>query len=273
MKRAIAAIVGMCVVTVLLPTRWAALGEVASAGVQLSESSDMQSQKRDPSAVVTEWLDLVLANHLDDARLLTTKSENLSPCRDLQEMRNKKQLQVERSLGNEAVTVVVTNTVKYPESGRDRALAFWLVQRDGAWRIHRSYFDDPKNIEEQLRGFLMAGNAQWRVMRKDVAGIWLAGPGRPCGVGSMACGSRLRLADDGSCVLEAWGPGGPDDGMTVQRGTWRLDGDKIIREQNEQRLVSRITWVGHESLILQSGDHELGDAKFGTQYNREHVAR
>jgi hypothetical protein len=38
-------------------------------------------------------------------------------------------------------------------------------------------------------------------------------------------------------------------------------------------LVSRISWVGAESLILQPADRELGDGRFGTHYDRQKAAK
>lgn len=275
MNREPAAIGAMCVIGVamLLTIRSADSREVDLWESKPQELSDAGRQPDGPRIVVARWIDLLLANNLSDSWTLTTKSKSLNAHHDLPRSRNKNEIGVERSLGNESVAVVVTNTVKHLNSGRDRAFAFWLVRRDGAWLINLSYVDDPKNIEEQLRGFLMGGDAQWRVTRDDIVGTWLAGPGGPGGVGPIACGSRFHLDDDGSFTLEAWGPAGPDGGIEVQRGTWRLEGDRIIREQDQQRLVSRISWVGADSLILQPADRELGDGKFGTHYDSEKVAK
>ena len=138
------------------------------------------------------------------------------------------------------------------------AFAFWLVRRGDSWLINMSYVDDPESIEEQLRGFFMGGGVRWHVTKDDLVGTWLAGPGSPGGVGSITCGSRFQLEADGSFTLETWGPGGPDDGTEIKRGTWRLEEDRIIREQDEQRLVSRISWKDNDSMVLQPADREIG---------------
>jgi hypothetical protein len=218
-------------------------------------------------------MDLVLADNICDMWALTTKSKGLNAQHDLPRLRNKDKVRVERSLGNNSVAVVVTNTVKHLGSGKDRAFAFWLVRRDGSWLINMSYIDDPKSIEEQLRGFFMGGGAKWRVTNDDLVGTWLAGPGAPGGVGEIACGSRFQLEDNGRFKLEMWGPVGPSDGTEVKRGTWRLEEDRIIREQDKQRLVSRISWMGSDSLVLQPPDWESGGGRSGTYYQREVVAK
>ena len=275
MNREPAAIVAMCVigVAVLLTVRSVDSREVDSGESNPQELSDAGLQSDGPRTVVTQWIDFVLADNFRDSWTLTTKSDSLNAHHDLPRLRNKNGIRVERSLGNESVAVVVTNTVKHLNSGRDRAFAFWLARRDGDWLIDRFYIDDPQNIEEQLRGFLLGGDAQWRVTRDDLVGTWLAGPGNPGGVGSIACGSRFHLDDDGSFTLEAWGPAGPDGGIEVKRGTWRFECDRIIREQDRQRLISRISWVGADSMNLQPADRELGDGRFGTHYKREKVAK
>ena len=93
----------------------------------------------DPRTVVAKWMDLVLADNVRESWELTTKSKGLNAQHDLPRLRNKDEVQIERSLGNETVAVVVTNTVTHVSSGVDRAFAFWLVQRDGSWLIKMSY--------------------------------------------------------------------------------------------------------------------------------------
>ncbi len=66
-----------------------------------------------------------------------------------------------------------------------------------------------------------------------------------------------------------WGPGGPDDGIEVKRGAWRLEEDRIIRVQDKQRLISRISWVGSDLLVLQPADQKWGNGKSGIHYRRE----
>jgi hypothetical protein len=48
-------------------------------------------------------------------------------------------------------------------------------------------------------------------------------------------------------------------------------GDRVIRVHDEQRSVSRISWVGADSLTLQPADRELGDGRLGTHYDRRVV--
>jgi hypothetical protein len=218
--------------------------------------------------VVGKWLDLVRADQIGDSLTLTTRSEDLHARRPLLRLRNKEEVRVVRSLGNESVAVVVTNSVKHVGSGRGRAFAFWLVRQGHSWLINMSYIDDPESIEEQLRGFFMGSSVRWHVTKDDLVGTWLAGPGPPAGVGDITCGSRFQLGADGSFTLETWGPGGPDDGIDSKRGTWRLKEDRITREQNKQRLVSRISWMNSNSMVLQQADRRSGFGKLGTQYER-----
>ena len=48
---------------------------------------------------------------------------------------------------------------------------------------------------------------------------------------------------------------------------------QTIREQDQQRLVSRVSWVRADTLILQPADRDLGDGRFGTHYDREKVVK
>jgi hypothetical protein len=66
-----------------------------------------------------------------------------------------------------------------------------------------------------------------------------------------------------------WGPGGPNDGIEVKRGAWRLEEDRIIREHDKQRLISRISWMGSDLLVLQPADQKWSNGKSGTHYRRE----
>lgn len=271
MNRRHAAIFALYVLGVAVPVNVfsADSGEVSSGESQSQETSDAGRQTDDPRTVVAKWMDLVLADNVRESWELTTKSKGLNAQHDLPRLRNKHKVRIDRSLGNEAVAVVVTNTVTHVSSGVDRAFAFWLVQRDGSWLINMSYIDDPKSIEEQLRGFFMGGGVKWRVTNDDLVGTWLAGPGAPGGVGGSSCGSRFQLGDDGRFSLEMWGPGGPNDGIEVKRGAWRLEEDRIIREQDKQRLISRISWMGSDLLVLQPADQKWSNGKSGTHYRRE----
>ena len=204
MNRGPAAILAMCAIgAAVLPTvRSVDSREVNSGESKSPEISDAGRQTDGPRTVVAKWMDLVLADNIRDSWALTTKSKGLNAQHDLPRLRNKDKVRVVRSLGNESVAVVVTNTVKHFSSGVDRAFAFWLVRRDGSWLINMSYIDEPKSIEEQLRGFLMGGGVKWRVTDDDLVGIWLAGPGAPGGVGGITCGSRFQLEDNGRFTLE-----------------------------------------------------------------------
>ena len=197
MDRGSAAIFAMCFIGVAVPVTVCSADsrEVNSGESKTQETSDAEQQADSPRTVVGKWLDLVLADRVRDSWALTTRSKDLNAQHDLRRLTFKESIRIERSLGNEAVAVVVTNRVTHVSSGVERAFAFWLVKRDGSWLINMSYIDEPKSIEEQLRGFLMGGDAKWRVTNDDLFGTWIAGPGAPGGVGSIACGSRFQLAD------------------------------------------------------------------------------
>lgn len=126
----------------------------------------------------------------------------------------------ERSLGNQRAAAVVTSSLDDSRDG-ERVLLFWLVRRDGAWRINKSDTAERRVVDERLRGFLEAGDVRWHVRLGELLGHWEAGPCSPPGVGGVACGSRLQLSDDNRYRLVAWGPGGPPRGS---------DGDDVMQE-------------------------------------------
>ena len=230
--------------------------------------SDEEPKPDNPRTVVAKWMDLVLADNIRDSWALTTKSRDLNAQHSLPRLKNKDQVRIERSLGNESIAVVVTNQVKHINTGKDLAFAFWLVRRDGSWLINMSYRSDPRDIEQQLLGLYIGGGVKWHVTRDDLFGKWEAGPGPVGGVGPTVCGSQFQMNEDGTFTLQSWGPGGPNDGTDIVRGTWRLEEGRIIRQQDKQRSVSRISWMASDVLVLQPTNKKSPDGKSGTHYQR-----
>jgi len=47
------------------------------------------------------------------------------------------------------------------------------------------------------------------------------------------------------------------------------DVPRLTREQDKQRLISRISWMGSDLLVLQPADQKWSNGKSGTHYRRE----
>ena len=154
------------------------------------------------------------------------------------------------------------SVVLCPRLPDERVLLFWLVRRDGVWRINKSDKESRRVVDERLRGFLEAGDVRWYVQRGQLLGRWEAGPCRPPIIGGVACGSRLELGDDNRYRLAAWGPGGPltcssgdvFEGDDVMHGVWRLTTDRILMSHQGQTHECRVVWLADNLLVVQSPD-------------------
>jgi hypothetical protein len=177
-------------------------------------------------------------------------------------------VRVERSLGNERAAAVVTSSWENARDG-ERALLFWLVRRDGSWRINKSNSLESRVVDERLRGFLEAGDVCWHVQRHQLVGHWEAGPGTPPGGGGVACGSRLQFSDNHRYRLVAWGPGGPDPEYDdVSQGVWRFANGQIRLSHQDRIHECRVAWMANNLLVVESPD-----GKGRARYERTDAAR
>lgn len=211
-----------------------------------------------PQAVVARWLELARGGQRQRAERLTT---GLSAHRAIHYLpRNEGTVVVpQRSLGNDRSAAVVTNSVKRGAEG-DRVFLFWLVRRDGAWKINKSSWELLEKAELQLRGFLEADGVHWHVERADLLGVWESGPGCPPSGGGVACGNRLNLGADGRYELSMWGPGGPDP-SEIEQGRWRLADGRVLLTVGQQEHHCRIGWWDDDQMVLESSDGK-GHADF-----------
>jgi hypothetical protein len=225
------------------------------------------ASSKTPRAVVTHWLELHRTGNRDEASALTTGSRFhradvlLSPKRD-------EGVRVARSLDNGRAAAVVTTSPDEAGDGQ-QVLLFWLVRRDGVWRINKSDMENKQIVDERLRGFLESGDVRWDVQRDQLLGRWEAGAGDPPIIVGVECGSRLQLGNDNRYQLYAWGPFPPAndfDADNVLRGVWRLADDRILMSHQGQTDESRIVWLADHLLVLESADGS-GSAK----YKRKHV--
>ena len=209
-----------------------------------------------PRAVVARWLELHRTGKRDEASALTTGTPDdradvlLPSTRDTG-------VCVERSLGNERAAAVVTSSLENARDG-ERALLFWLVRRDGSWRINKSNSFERRVVDERLRGFLEARDVRWHVQRDQLVGHWKAGPRTPPGGGGLACGSRLQLGVDNRYRLVAWGPFGPDpEHDDVMQGVWRLADNRILLSHQDRTYECPVTWMGDNQLEIESADGKI----------------
>lgn len=179
-------------------------------------------------------------------------------------------VRVERSLGNRQAAAVVASALNDAREG-ERVLLFWLVRRDGAWRINKSDSFEKRVADERLRGFLEAGDVRWHVKRDQLVGLWESGPCRPPGVAWIACGSRLQLDDDNRYRLAVDGPGGPVPEAEKQ-GEWRVANGQILLTHQDQLYVCRVAWIADNLLVIEPLD-EKGEGKSETRYERAEAVR
>ena len=201
-----------------------------------------------PRAVVARWLELHRTGKRDEASALTTGSD-YHRAHVLLPSKRDTGVRVERSLGNQRAAAVVTSALDDARDG-ERVLLFWLVRRDGAWRINKSDSFERRVVDERLRGFLEAGDVRWHVQRGQLVGRWEAGPCRLPGVAWIACGSRLQLDDDNRYRLVAYGPGGsaPEGDM---QGKWRVANGQILLSHQNRLYVCRVAWIADNLLVIE----------------------
>ena len=220
-----------------------------------------------PRAIVSSWLELHRTGNRDEASALTSGSRFhradvlLSPKRD-------EGVRVARSLDNGRAAAVVTTSPDEAGDGQ-QVLLFWLVRRDGVWRINKSDMENKQIVDERLRGFLESGDVRWDVQRDQLLGRWEAGAGDPPIIVGVECGSRLQLGNDNRYQLYAWGPCAPAndfDADNVLRGVWRLANDRILMSHQGQTDESRIVWLADNLMVLESADGS-GQAT----YQRDHA--
>ena len=221
----------------------------------LPAAEKREDAAQSPRAVVARWLELHRTGKRDEALALTTGSPNhradvlLSSKRDTG-------VRVARSLGNLRVAAVVTSSRNDARDTRE-VLLFWLVRRDGAWRINKSGSFKRAVVDDRLRGFLEAGDVRWHVQRDQLLGSWEADACMPPGSdGVTACGSRLQFVDDNRYRLVYWGPGAPDP-EDVMQGKWRIANDKILLPHQDRTYECVVTWLGDDQLPIESADGKI----------------
>ena len=127
-----------------------------------TETPDAASAET-PSGIVARWLTLHRMGDRQKASALTSGSRDHRADVLLPSKRDTG-VRVARSLGNERAAAVVTTKLEN-DVDDERVLLFWLVRRDGVWRINKSYRESNRVVDERLRGFLEAGNVRWYVQR------------------------------------------------------------------------------------------------------------
>ena len=166
------------------------LTAISSIGCKRAEAEAPDAALAEtPSGVVARWLQHHQMGDREKASALTTGSRDHYADVLLPSKRDTG-VRVARSLGNERAAAVVTTKLDHDDDD-ERVLLFWLVRRDGVWRINKSDKANRRVVDERLRGFLEAGDVRWYVQRGQLLGRWEAGPCRPPIVSGVACGSRL----------------------------------------------------------------------------------
>lgn len=221
---------------------------------QLPAAEKRENARQSPRAVVARWLELHRTGKRDEASALTTGSPNhrahllLSSNRDTG-------VRVTRSLSNLRVAAVVTSARNVRDTRE--VLLFWLLRRDGVWRINKSDSFRRAVVDERLRGFLEAGDVRWHVQRDQLLGSWEASACKPPGSdGVTACASELQFVDHNRYRLEFWGPGGAVPEYDMQ-GKWRLANDKILLSPQDRTYECVVTWLSDDQLGIESTDGKI----------------
>ncbi|MCA9174369.1 MAG: hypothetical protein KDB14_07780 [Planctomycetales bacterium] len=213
-----------------------------------------------PRAIVVRWLELHRTGKRDDAAALTTGTPK-NRARLLLPFNRDTGVRVEQSLGNKQVAAVVTGALKETRDG-EQVLLFWLIHRDGSWRIDKSDSIEKRVADERLRGFMEAGDVRWHVQRDQLAGDWVAGPCTPPGFSGIACGCDLQLNYDSRYRLLPYGPGGPDP-QSVMRGKWRVADGKFVLSHQDRTFECIVIWASADQFEIESAD-----GKFHVRYDR-----
>jgi len=208
-----------------------------------------------PAAVVSRWLDLHRAKKENEADALTVGNGRhrakhfLAP--------SETGVRVERSLGNEHAAAVVTTNVETTHK-EEEVLLFWLVRREGVWKINKSDIAERSVADEQLRGFFENGDVRWHVRKSDLLSKWESGPSHPPGIGQV-CGSRLILSDDNQYQLGTWGPAAPrgELGDEVESGTWQLKDGVLLISRAKQTWECPIVWFTPYEFHIESADGKI----------------
>jgi hypothetical protein len=213
----------------------------AAVGDDTSSPPDSFTEIRE---VASQWIDLVRSDNVRESFELTTKSGGFGGTNELPDLWNKDELRVQRSLGNDSVAMVITNSVR-DNSGRDRAMAFRLVRRDDVWLIDASDWADPEDIDERLRGFQSHGDIRWHVTESDILGKWL--------VPWFVRDEYIFLGD--GTLKNTYR-------TTETIGSWQLRGDRFrwtIGENSatEPLVWPRVVWVSEELFQVRWPDGNL----------------
>ena len=215
---------------------------------------DANVTPEDSRAVVSRWLELYRTGKRDEASALTAGARNHRAYVYLPFNRDTG-VRVERSLGNERVAAVVTGALKKSRDG-ERVLLFWLIRRDGIWRINKSNLLEKRVADERLRGFMEAGDVRWHLQRDQLAGNWEAAPCRPPGYNGIACGCDLQLNDDSRYQLLPYGPGGPDPAGAMQ-GKWQIVEGSIVLSHQDRTFECIVTWTSNDQFEIESADGKI----------------
>lgn len=217
-----------------------------------------------PRTIVARWLELHRTGNRNESSALTTGTD-YHRAHFLLPFGRDTGVRVARSLGSQRVAAVVTSVLKEVDNG-EQVLLFWLVQRDGVWRIDKSDSFERRVVDERLRGFLEAEDVNWHVQCDELLGNWEAGPCRPPGARGVACGSRLQLGDDNRYRLAVDGPAGHIPEYDMQ-GKWEVADGQIMLTHQDRLNVCRVVWMADKLLIIETLNNR-GEATGDTRYER-----
>ena len=219
-----------------------------------------------PVEVVKQWLAFHREDNPKGAVGLTTGSHYIHSPKNFAKTK-----QSVRCLGNQHSAAVITNPAE-PSQEDPPVLICWLVRPNSSWKIHKSQTLKLSVVNQQLRGYLEAGNVHWNIPPSDLHGAWSTGPCHPPWATGVVCGNQIDFEKD-TCRLTDWGPAGPppeEFRNAKPHSRWRLWNGNIVftRPAENDKFVVRIAWWEENRLELEL----LNDDGYGAasiEYDRD----
>lgn len=140
-------------------------------------------------------------------------------------------------LGSENRAMVLTPTERVNVSSvQPRVGVFDLVRRDGRWLIQNMELYKPDNAWLVVEGFARNEDVRWSILRSDLIGAFHSGFSL----------MEYQFNSDGSYNEQA-------RGKPTVSGTWRLEGNRLIRTVDGKKRSNRIVRLFSKGFVLDYG--------------------
>ncbi len=137
---------------------------------------------------------------------------------------------------NRALVLTAKNRASV-SSSRSRIGVFDLIRRDGRWLIQNMEMYKPESAWLVANGFARNDDVSWGILRGDIVGAYHSG---------IFAFTEHRFDADGTYSLKA-------QSEPQVSGTWRLEGDVLIRSIDGKQHSNRITRFFDEGFVIEFG--------------------